>query len=39
MEARWGGKVEVTKKTNNADQVRRFTSGFFLSAQNFGSFS
>ena len=21
MEARWGGKVEVTKKTNNADQV------------------
>ena len=21
MEARWGGKVEITKKTNNADQV------------------
>ena len=38
MEARWGGKVEVTKKTNNADQVRRFTRGAFHSAQNFGSF-
>ena len=21
MEARWGGKVEITKKTNNKDQV------------------
>lgn len=21
MEARWGGKVEITKKTNNAEQV------------------
>ena len=29
MEARWGGKVEVTKKTNNADQVRRFNKGAF----------
>lgn len=38
MEARWGGKVEVTKKTNNADQVRRFTRGAFHSAQKFWKF-
>ena len=38
MEARWGGKVEVTKKTNNADQVGRFTRGAFHSTPNFGSF-
>lgn len=24
MEARWGGKVEITKKTNNAGQVSYF---------------
>ena len=24
MEARWGGQVEITKKTNNADQVSYF---------------
>ena len=38
MEARWGGKVEVTKKTNNADQVRGFTRGAFHSAQHFRNF-
>lgn len=29
MEARWGGKVEITKKTNNADQVSYRNMNFF----------
>jgi len=29
METRWGGKVEITKKTNNADQVSCRNINFF----------